>query len=37
MRLILHHKVYADIDKIMDHDERADISELADDFSKRQL
>ncbi len=32
MRLILHHKVYSDIDKIMDFYEQADIPELADEF-----
>ena len=32
MRLILHQKVYSDIDKIMDYYERADTPELADEF-----
>jgi toxin ParE1/3/4 len=32
MRLILHPKVYSDIDKIMGYYERSDIPELADDF-----
>ena len=32
MRLILHHKVYSDIDKIMDYYEQADIPKLADEF-----
>jgi toxin ParE1/3/4 len=32
MRLILHHEVYSDIDKIMDYYEQADIPELADEF-----
>ena len=32
MRLILHHKVYSDIDKIMDYYEQADIPELADEL-----
>ena len=32
MRLILHQKVYSDIDKIMDYYEQADIPELADEF-----
>jgi len=32
MRLILHQKVYSDIDKIMNYYERADIPSLADQF-----
>jgi plasmid stabilization system protein ParE len=32
MRLILHQKVYSDIDKIMDYYEQADIPELADEL-----
>src|ERR1700719_2199566 len=32
MRLILHQKVYSDIDKIMDYYEHVDIPELADEF-----
>jgi toxin ParE1/3/4 len=32
MRLILHQKVYSDIDGIMDYYERADIPKLADEF-----
>ena len=31
-RTILHHKVYSDIDKIMDYYEQADIPKLADEF-----
>ena len=34
MRLILHQKVYSDIDKIMDYYEQAGIPELADEFYK---
>jgi plasmid stabilization system protein ParE len=34
MRLILHPKVYSDIDKIMEYYERADTPELADEFYK---
>jgi toxin ParE1/3/4 len=32
MRLILHQKVYSDIDKIMGYYEQANIPELADEF-----
>jgi hypothetical protein len=32
MRLILHHKVYSDIDKIMDYYDQTDTPELADEF-----
>jgi hypothetical protein len=32
MRLILHHKVYSDIDKIMDYYDQTAIPELADEF-----
>src|SRR5580698_5330199 len=32
MRLILHEKVYSDIDQIMGYYERADTPELANDF-----
>jgi plasmid stabilization system protein ParE len=32
MRLILHHEVYSDIDKIMDYYEEANIPGLADEF-----
>jgi plasmid stabilization system protein ParE len=34
MRLILHPKVYSDIDEIMEYYERADIPGLADGFYK---